>query len=1611
MIEPERVTQLPAGAGSRRKWIVYSLLALVIVSGFALRVWNINFDKGIGSHPDERSTACFYAASLHIPDTLDEFWDPHRSTLNPLWDTVQQTRRSFTYGHFPLYLGVAMGEALHRLAPLAESLGAPAGMQDILLRSHQDCDAIAVAGRLTIALLDTLTILLVFLLGRLLYGPLAGLLAAAFYAFSAQAIQLSHFFAMDPASTTFVAMSIYFSVRMTRRPTYANAVGAGIAAGLAIASKFSSLPVLAAPVSAGILVIILEGQRAGRRRVKADGRVQFNATVGVLLAMVFAGIAFFVTSPYAVLDWQSFIQATLVEQGRMVRGVADMPFTRQYRNTLPYVYFIQQQVQWGLWWPLGILSVVAAMTMFVRLMVTVVRIVSNWLRESMGQTDSIRIPLREQVGNIIIWSWVLPYFAITGAFLAKFNRYMSPILPFTAVFAAGLLWLLWMSGRHRMRTQAGEESTEQRFLWRPFIAAIVGLVALAGSIFWSVAYVNGVYRTEHNWITASRWFYENAQEGSVILWELWDDPLPKSIPGEPGMDMGTHGLRNIDWSPYEEDTAAKYEILKSKLREADYVAYSSKRIYDSVDELPQRYPMTTRYYDAMWDGSLGFELALDVSTPPRLFGLTFEDRSADESWSLYDHPQVTVFRKVRDLSDKEFDEVLGGTWVSAIPYSTGELSFADKLLVLIGLRAEPGAENKGLFGKVIGTLSDDEAQHVEPQQLPSLMLDEPLSELSVVDNYRWNEWASERPWASALVWWAVLSLLGWAVWPILFVLFSSFRDRGYLLSRTAGWLAAAWLLWYLASFGIWQNTVRNSWIAAAFLVAAGIVTAIRIWPKLVHFVRKNWRLVLAEEIFIGLAFLFFLLIRMANPDLWQPWFGGEKFMDFAFLNGILRSPNFPPLDPHFAGGIINYYYFGIYLAAYLIKLTGIYAEVGINLTIATLFALTVANAFAIAHSAWGFARKPLSWRSGFGAALLAPLFIAVLGNLNGFVQIIQSVNDQIGFAGRSPVQVLVAVPKAAAMMAVAVVGSGPLPGYDFWGPSRVLPATINEFPYWSFLFADLHPHVIGIPLALLFAGFLLAYLTTHHNGVYKRVAILVALAFLLGALSSVNLWELPTYAALGTLVLVVYQFKHNGHVRWLRAAGMSLLYLTLAFLFFLPFFHTYRNIGASGIGLVREPDSLRIWIQIWALFLFVVASWIVLVIARHPRLCGQAGNPCAPTGIERALSLSLRKYDRLPRVIYLHKLLIDRPTFGYLVGLLLVPAAILLSVVLALTGHGVLALCLVLLAPAWLNLWKRGSDSDPAALLVSLLSVASLAILAGTQLIFLRDFLQGGDWYRMNTLFKFFMQVWVLMGLAAAIAAPRVWRVLYPRQSMATSRESSGEIVVSVSRVPSRTPLQRILRICWTGVLVALIAASLAFLVYGTPARLSQRLVGWRPDFGTLNGLDYMRQGTYTWPDGENTIELSYDWDAIQWLLDNMRGNPVVVETSEVDYYRAGGTRVASLTGISGLRGMHESEQRPGDVLSDRDALHREFWDNPDIARTEQIINELDISLVYVGQLERYLHPSGVEKLTVMEEQGILELLYSNEKTDIYGVKGKLVQTADGYYVPRQVGEDTIEPR
>ncbi len=1650
-----------------RSYLTYFILGVVALAGLTLRTWNVNFDGGLNAHPDERSTTCFYAPSIGWPSSSDEFLDPQRSPLNPLWDRQNDRRRSFTYGHFPLYLGILTGEMLSDLAQPAALLPLSDRTLSLMQRANHACAGVAVAGRLMMALLDTLTILLIFLVGRRLYGAAAGLLAATLYAFTAQAVQLSHFFAMDPSSTTFVVLSVYGGIVMVQDRSWRGVIWAGIGAGLAISAKFSALPVLAVPIVAALAAgwrsdtsqgSYPTGQPASDSDSaagdihdrKSAGRMLLGAPVALFLAF----IAFFVTSPYAILDWHSFIQATLVEQGRMVRGIADFPFTRQYRNTTPYLYFIRQQVVWGMGLPLGLIALAG----------------SFWaLAKS--------ILLRPRLGELVVWAWVIPYFGLTGAFLAKFNRYMSPILPFVLLFAAGMILWLWKLGDgRRLRLPVR------------LPAALLALVAVAGALSWSLSLVNGVYAREHTWITASRWVYANAPPGSVILWESWDDPLPKSMPGEPGMDMGSHGLRHIDWSPYEEDTEEKYAILRQKLQEADYVIYSSKRIYESVDELPQRYPMTIRYYELMFGERLGFAHAADFTSPPQLLGFTFPDHEADESWSLYDHPRVSIFAKQTELNETDYDALLHGSWEGAIPWHRGEDPPLSPLLNALGLGSAPESEQRGLVNIVFALLQGQEipsgdrqpAARREEDGQPSLLLETPLDQLPLVDNYRWNRAASNNTWLAVAWWWLVISLLGWTAWPLSFLLFRALRDRGYLLAKTLGWLLCGWLLWMFASLDLAHNTVQNAWLAVAFVALVNAALFARNWRPVLSFLRRMWGILLVGEALFAAAFVFFVLVRRANPDLWQPWFGGEKFMEFAFLNGILRSPTFPPVDPHFAGGYINYYYYGIYLVGYLVKLTGIYAEVAFNLAIPTLFALTVLNAFAVAYSVSGRRRlgepisrlgdplfhsqesdiephpstiselsapppppwqtqegrvetfvldteppsteswdeaqdvpdqlrfegeaavnagpvpipelaqtdsteeakprsesplddpppdsgsanvQPTPWYEGVASALLAPLFVAVLGNLAGFGQLLHSLSrasqSQIVFGIPAFEKAIHAV---GGLWRTVTTGSA-LPNYDFWAPSRVIPETINEFPYWSFTYADLHPHMIGIPFSLLFVALALTLLNSFKLDWSRHWPYFTLLfggfSFTLGVLTAVNLWELPTYFGLGILVLAVALHRKRGRLLLGRVIMLGVVQLVVAYLLFLPFFRNYTNVAAGGIGFVRAPDQLGHWVQIWGFFAFVLFSWLLVGRSESSRL----------------------------RFLSLHRLLVRKCTPVYFTGTVLSPILFLASaLLLVFSDQIILAICLPALGISLPLLLRRGRASDTGTVVAALLTSVGLAVLAGTQLVYLKDFLQGGNAYRMNTLFKFFSQVWVLWGVAAAIVLPRILARLTAGKTGRSHAAADGKLLARRGTGwPIKAPLTPVGRV-WGLTFAFLLAASLAFPLWGTPSRLAQRFPGWRPPVGTLDGIAFMENGAYRWPDGDNAIELRYDWEAIRWILENVRGNAVVAESAQIDYYRAGGTRVASLTGLSGLLGMHAGEQRFAQDVGERHGKLSEFWRTNEIGRIEEIIRELDIDLIYVGQLERHQHPAAPERFEQLKATGLLETVFQNQKVTIYAV-------------------------
>ncbi|MBI2846033.1 MAG: hypothetical protein HYX86_05750, partial [Chloroflexi bacterium] len=739
--------------------------------------------------------------------------------------------------------------------------------------------------------------------------------------------------------------------------------------------------------------------------------------------------------------------------------------------------------------------------------------------------------------------------------------------------------------------------------------------------------------------------------------------------------------------------------------------------------------------------------------------------------------------------------------------------------------------------------------------------------------------------------------------PPTLLLFRRFADGGYILAKTLGWLLVGYLVWITASLHLAMHILPTYLLAILGVALFSGYVWYKRGGEIRALISSKRKIILLSEALFAAAFLGFVGIRLLNPDLWQPWTGGEKSMEFAFLNAITKSPYFPPYDPYFAHGYINYYYYGLYLVAGLVKLTGIMPSMAFNLAIPALFAITVVNIFSLGYN--------LTRRVWVGIAAFG--FVALLGNLDGAAQLWEGLRNLIQ-------------------------GSGSFPAFDYWRSSRVIPFTINEFPFWSFLFADLHPHMIGLPFTIFFLSVALSLAqgpgeeNAPKEGLplqsrvadwrgfltFDQLGLGLVLTLSLGAVAVINLWDLPTYFLLLLGVFMLSVWSKGGTGNWrdalLTFAGVAILSLVL----YWPFYANYAPLHA-GLGLVNTRTDVGHFLTIWGFLIFVVASY--LIIESSTRLAALA---------------SSRREVRLA-----------------------ILATVVVMAILFSLGEWLWGLLVPLVIIAGYLFWQR--QGSVATSFAHLLIFMGLAILLGTEIFFLRDFLQGGEYQRMNTVFKFYMQAWVLLGIGGAAILPRLFAQI----------RSLRSTVVSTA---------------WQGAFIVLLLGSSTFLFLGTKARVEDRFPGEKPAVGTLDGLAYMTVGRYFWPDQDHAIDLSYDYQAIQWLLANVQGTPVVAEAA-LPYYREGGLRVASYTGLPTLLGMHQNEQRYDWQVGQRDGEARAFFETADPNLALELIHRLHIQYIYVGQLERIVYPEyGLAKFESLRAQGWLELVYENPQVLLYRV-------------------------
>jgi YYY domain-containing protein len=949
-----------------------------------------------------------------------------------------------------------------------------------------------------------------------------------------------------------------------------------------------------------------------------------------------------------------------------------------------------------------------------------------------------------------------------------------------------------------------------------------------------------------------------------------------------------------------------------------------------------------------FQGNLGYDLVQVFTSNPTIGPYSLNDQFAEEAFTVYDHPKVLIFKKSPGYDPVKVKDILGVVDFSQV-IRLPPLRYTSRPADLMLPEGRWAVQQQG------GTWSD-------------------IFDTQALQN--------RYPILSVVIWYLSVLLLGLAVYPILHLALPGLADHGYPLARTAGMLILSYLVWLAGSANIPFSRLTIS-IVIGFLILVGVALAYHQRHELRSEWQSNRRYYLIVECLALGFFLAFLLVRFGNPDLWHPWKGGEKPMDFSYFNAVLKSTTFPPYDPWYAGGYLNYYYYGYLLVGVLVKWLGIVPATAYNLILPTLFSLNALGAFSIV---WNLVSKAKASRaklleaadaddngtarSPYSPAIAAAFGMAVLGNLGtvkmiyeGFQKVAHAditqenamLLDHLKWAAQGFLKTLPHLSFNAGRFLEILPGAR-LPygvGDWYWLPSRIIPAQgevepITEFPYFTVLYADLHAHLIALPVTLLALAVVIAIVLGKARWKNLGGGVLwFALAGLaIGALRPTNTWDLPTYLAIG-LVATVYAVWRNYRpdlaltsnperrqrgswlanfdphlLRLLATAGSAALLIGLSFLLYQPYARWYA-LGYTQLDLwagTRTPSGA--YLSHWGVFLFVILPW----------MAWETRDWLAKTPLS---SLSKIK--------------------PYL-GLIQISILFLLIIVLALQfWQGVHIAWLAVPAAAWAAVLILRPDQPDAKRMVLFLIGTSLVLTLMVELIVLH-----GDIGRMNTVFKFYLQVWMILAVSAGAALG--WMV------------------------PAQDDWAPGWRWVWQAGFTLLVAGAALYPMMATMAKIDDRINNQAPH--SLDGMAYMARSQYA--DEWGVMDLSQDYRAIRWLQENVKGSPVIVEANLRNLYRWG-SRYTIYTGLPGVVGWewHQQQQRtvvPGNWVSNRIMEIDNFYLTIDIDQAAAFLRKYNVQYIIVGQQERGHYPGpGLDKF----DQGNGSLwheVYRDGDTVIYQV-------------------------
>ena len=447
-----------------------------------------------------------------------------------------------------------------------------------------------------------------------------------------------------------------------------------------------------------------------------------------------------------------------------------------------------------------------------------------------------------------------------------------------------------------------------------------------------------------------------------------------------------------------------------------------------------------------------------------------------------------------------------------------------------------------------------------------------------------------------LRWWFTFLLIGVSFLPITSKIFSSFLDKGYVFSKILGLIFISYTIFILSSLHLItfnQTNILIIWIIIALPQVYFLKKG-----KLLN--TKSLKLILIEEILFFLALFLWSYIKGFNPDIHDL----EKYMDFGFINSILRSEYFPPRDMWFTPLSINYYYFGHLFTAVATKISQIPSYITFNLMLSSIFAFTFTMSFSIGINLIDKI-KPYSIKKSFILGLFFAYVVTLAGNLQTIYAFLTHFDSEI--------------PKPFWEFGLAI---STFPN-SYWYPNatRFIYHTIHEFPSYSFVVADLHGHVLDIPIVLSIIAIFLSIFFI------KKISLpfVLIISFLLSIAYMTNAWDGLIYLGLTIIIFfLILLINSKGNVKKslfeiILRFSKYIIFLFLSFFSFTFLFNKSFSPFASGIGLNCSPDFLTkigkigpfifekgfcqitpFWqfIILYGFFLFMLISLIIFLVKR-----------------------------------------------------------------------------------------------------------------------------------------------------------------------------------------------------------------------------------------------------------------------------------------------------------------------------------------------------------------------------------------------------------------------------